>query len=447
VAKKKRKPQWFEVGKDPILKAQLEQQRKEEEHRLKMLFLPLGAQRFKTPEFVIDNLLPKGYLAILAGDPKSGKTALATAIALAVANGEPFAGHKTRKSPVLWLSLEESPAERGALLEKHLQGIDSIACLDEHCERMFGPNDNETAPVESKLDSLPPIYTCFEPIRIDTEQGIEDLRFWVRETGAALIVVDPLHAAHSGRSLQDGWAARKTLQPLKRFCAQMKVACIVLHHSATRGRERVAENAQLAATASMFMLLSSSPAPKDSNAKRRVTLKCSGRGEFSNTIWHFASDGPLDYRKLPAEVAEPPVDDFRHETLEEKILGVLSKNEAMAASEIAVEVASTPGAVRNAIIRLRGKKKVRLAFIGSGAHYYALPVQEPLPAPIPNEDNSGDSGDGGDESESELKFESQIEQTTEPRTPCLKGQDRIPVPALHPQEVSFPSATCPPRPP
>lgn len=447
MAKKKQKLQWFEAGKDPILKAQFEQQRKEEEQRLKMLFLPLGAQRFKTPRFVIENLLPKGYLAILAGDPKSGKTALATAIALAVAKGEPFAGQRTRKSPVLWLSLEESPAERGALLEKHLEGIDPMACLDEHCERMFGLNENESPPVESKLDSLPPIYTCFEPIRIDTEQGIEDLRFWVRETGAELIVVDPLHAAHSGRSLQDGWAARKTLQPLKRFCAQMKVACIVLHHSANRGRERVAENAQLAATASMFMLLSSSPAPKGSNAMRTVTLKCSGRGEFSNTIWRFASAGPLDYSNLPAELAEPSADDFRRETLEEKILDVLSKNEAMAASEIAVEVASTPGAVRNAIIRLRGKKKVRLAFIGSGAHYYALPVQTPLPAQTPNQDNGGDIGDGGDERASELEIESQIERTAEPRTPSLTEQDRIPVPALHPQEVSFPSATCPPRPP
>lgn len=447
MAKKKRKLKWFEVGKDSILKAQFEQQRKEEEHRLKMLFLPLGAQRFKTPEFVIDDFLPKGYLAILAGDPKSGKTALATAMAFAVAKGEPFAGHKTPKSPVLWLSLEESPAERGALLEKHLDGVDATACLDEHCERMFGPNENETEPIESKLGTLPPIYTCFEPIRIDTDQGIEDLRFWVRETGAELIVVDPLHAAHSGRSLQDGWAARKTLQPLKRFCAQMKVACIVLHHSATRGKERVAENAQLSATASMLMLLSSKPAPTEANAKRLVTLKCCGRGGFANAVWHFASDGPLDYRKLPAEAAEPPVEDFRRETLEEKILEVLSKHEAMAASEIAVEVASTPGAVRNAIIRLRGKKKVRLAFVGSGAHYYALPVQTRPPAQLSNQDNGGDVGDGGDEIESELKIGELVERTAEPRTPIGKAHDPIPVPALHPQGVSFPSATCPPRPP
>ena len=62
-------------------------------------------------EFLVDGFLPRGYVTILAGDPKVGKTVLASAITLAIAEGSPFGGMETNRGGVLWLSLEEKHAK------------------------------------------------------------------------------------------------------------------------------------------------------------------------------------------------------------------------------------------------------------------------------------------------------------------------------------------------
>ncbi len=184
-----------------------------------------------THDWIIPDLLPCGYLAILAGGPKSGKTSLATQLALCVATGTPFAGMPTVQSSVLWLACEESPAERRLLTR-----------------------DNPLA------HSTTPLYTSHEYLPIDQQTSFDTLDYWLRRTDAKLIVVDPLIAATSGRNLSGGWSARKSLQPLKRFCQQRKVTALVLHHSKPASRHdprpRVAENDQLSATASMFIVMS-----------------------------------------------------------------------------------------------------------------------------------------------------------------------------------------------
>ncbi len=182
-------------------------------------------------EWLIPGLLPFGYLAILAGDPKCGKTCLATALALAVATGTPFAGFPTAQTGVLWVAAEEGPDERNLLLD------------------------------ESPLaDPATPLYTCYQPLTIDEEDSIDAIAHWSSETESRLIVIDPLHGASTGRSLNDGAAARKTLKLLKRLCVEKRITGLVLHHAKLpkRGsrKNRVAENAQLSATASLTWVMS-----------------------------------------------------------------------------------------------------------------------------------------------------------------------------------------------
>jgi RecA-family ATPase len=231
-------------------------QQEEERQRSYQDLFHLPGKNLREPEYLIDKLLPQGYLAIMAGNPKAGKTCLATAMAFAVANGSDFAGLKVKQGSVLWLSLEESPQERAAALGNFQDLTNRLPDW---------PDDEETkqALIESTgwepkdLANLP-IFTCYERIPIDTEDGIAALQHWQGKTDAKLIVVDPLHAAHSGRSLTDGWSARKTLQLIKRFATQTRTSILILHHLSSYGKNlRVAESAQLSACASMFMLLTS----------------------------------------------------------------------------------------------------------------------------------------------------------------------------------------------
>ncbi|MEO7453474.1 MAG: AAA family ATPase [Fimbriimonadales bacterium] len=311
----------------------------EEQRRRDNLFWRMGEFPFVKPRYLIDGFLPETGLVILAGDPNAGKTALASAIALAVAKGKPFAGMETQQGGVLWLCLEESYAERSAVM-KRARGTRRL-----------------------------PIYITNTKIPIDTEQGISDLQYWSNEADARLIVVDPLHAAHSGRSLHDGWSARKTLSLLKDLSKGRLI--LVLHHLAKRGASRVAESVQLSAIATMVILLQSPPprgrslgAPETGRKlgkasteytpvrsrgiarPRIVTLDCMGRGDFTNRTWHFISRNALDYHGIFAVPAIPG-------SLAAKILATLNPRKGISAKTIASQLGKSVKTIRNELTSLK----------------------------------------------------------------------------------------------
>jgi hypothetical protein len=318
-----------------------------------LFFLP-GAS-LREPEYVIAGFLPRGYLAILAGDPKVGKTCLATAMSVAIASGTPFAGLQVEQSPVLWLSLEESPRERAAALGTFHELQSQFPWFDGQLTLPFFDDPPECEEDDGEVFGFPkewqvnlPLFTCYTHIAIDTDEGIDALEYWVNRTGARLIVVDPLHASHSGRSLADGWAARRTLQRLKSFCSRKLVTALVLHHLGVRnGRPRVAENAQLSAIASMFMLLSAST----KGDGREVRLTCQGRGSLANGSFVFSSRGPGDYRLVSQGQLN---DNSRPTTAEVAILKLLLSVVSMSSNEIVAALQNqAEGTVRNALVRLR----------------------------------------------------------------------------------------------
>jgi predicted transcriptional regulator len=388
-----------------------------EQRRLRNLFWHMGEFTYGDQRYLVDGFLPENGLVILAGDPKVGKTALASAIALAVAKGRPFAGMKTKKSGVLWLCLEESHQERSAVMRK-ARGLKRL-----------------------------PMYITNERIPIDTGQGISDLQHWALQTDAGLIVIDPLHAAHSGRSLHDGWSARRTLSLLKEFSRTRTI--LVLHHLAKRGASRVAESVQLAAIATMVMILKTPPNPspgaitsnatnsvagggwegasnrpnpspgatvsngtnsvagggwegaskrlnpspgattssctnsvagggwEGANRKHRmkqppriVTLDCMGRGDFANRTWQFISRNPLDYKPMhnPATTKDMAV---KAANLTAKILQTLKGKKAKTAQYLADKLGLSVKTIRNELTQLKHLGLV-VAQKTSYASYYKL---------------------------------------------------------------------------
>ena len=67
----------------------------------------LTEEEQKPPEFIIDGMLPCG-MTFLSGAPKIRKSFLALQIAIAVATGQPFFGHKTTQCDVAYFDLEGS---------------------------------------------------------------------------------------------------------------------------------------------------------------------------------------------------------------------------------------------------------------------------------------------------------------------------------------------------
>ncbi len=236
-------------------------------------------------EWIVEGFLPAGYLVILGGTSKAGKSCFLTALAVAVAEGKEFLGcpvlgssvegtrqPKTEEpsnpepSSVLWCCFEESRAERAMMIRMH--GTPSPRLLVTHDRPM-----------------------------IDTPDGLALLRHNVRKHHAKLIVIDPLYGANSAESLSDGRSARGVLEGLKELCNEEGCTAIVIHHltknvGAGLTRERMADSNQILAAASMDILMDSKD---ERGGGRLITLKCRGRGTFANQNWIVRSSSVTDF--------------------------------------------------------------------------------------------------------------------------------------------------------
>ena len=216
------------------------------------------------PEWIVEGMIPRGYLVLLAGRPKDGKTCLAMALAYAVSQGLPFAGMPTVKSTVLYFMCEESPVEFELAI------------------RPFLP--------DGRIEGL---GIAFAKIKIDSGFDLSALRMRLNAIKPGLVVIDPLLAASTQGDFGNSGRARNALSGLKTLCRELNVAAIVVHHAKERrGRaSRVAENPQLAATASLNIILNW----KGTTKGRIVTLEMTGRGPFANRTIRLSSDSPCAY--------------------------------------------------------------------------------------------------------------------------------------------------------
>jgi len=357
------------LSTDPIA---LEQRERERMTYYESLFLPMLVGVRNDLDWLVEGILPKGFLVMLASPPKTGKTCLATAIALAVATGTPFAGHNTSQAGVLWISGEENPVER-QLIFKH-------------------------SPL---ADPATPIYTCYQKVAIDDEDFLDALDHWVSQTRAKLIVVDSLLACCTGRTLQDSHNARRTLQPLKDFCSLRGITALVLHHAKRAegryGKRRVADNDQLSAASSMSIVLrsqhaspaltppmSSSPfspplrgaggcpnaANPESHAPRLVTLYCQGRGVQVNRTFNLLSYGPLDYRDT--DVLTPGPNEKEKPTRTELAIIEALMDGPLDSEQIIARTHIPAGTIRNTITNLRRNGKIEIVQVQGMRRIYAL---------------------------------------------------------------------------
>lgn len=265
--------------------------------------------------FIVQDLLPESYLVVLGGTSKAGKSCFVTALSMAVAEGEPFLGLETTKGAVLWCAYEESEQERGFAL------------------REFGKQPEG-------------LYITHEKVHIDKVDGIAALRFWIRKTGAKLLVIDPLYGANTAESLSDGRTARETLAGLKELCRTESVCAIVIHHfnkAVANGvtRERFADSNQILATASMDLLMDST---EKEDGSREIRLQGRGRGSFANNTWLIKSTGLASFELLTTGTAAAVTSQFKAE----EILRVLGESEEpMTAEAVSKVVGQKLATVRN----------------------------------------------------------------------------------------------------
>jgi hypothetical protein len=157
-------------------------------------------------EWLVDGLLPRAGLAILAGDPKSFKSMLALEIAVAVSSAaDGIVGRSLLHGPVLFVEEEGSRGKFRDRLRSMLHAIEQ------------DPPDN--------------LYCAMHAgVRLDDAASMAALEELVNGVRPVLVVFDPLAAIHgAGESKNDEMA--RVLRPLARLAARNQFLALVIHHT------------------------------------------------------------------------------------------------------------------------------------------------------------------------------------------------------------------------
>ncbi|MEX5215306.1 MAG: AAA family ATPase [Nitrospiraceae bacterium] len=170
-------------------------------------FSPLTASDFldtdqetDAVEWVLDEYLPAGGLALLAGKPKEGKSTLVYELAVKVAKGEYFLNRPTSGRGVLILGLEEHP--RDMRLRLRSLGGESLTNLFVY--------SGQLTPTPDALESIK---------RFAVAQHIK------------LILVDTLAAFWGVRDENDAAEVTKAMKPLLGLARETGACVLLIHHA------------------------------------------------------------------------------------------------------------------------------------------------------------------------------------------------------------------------
>lgn len=172
---------------------------------------------FEDDEFLIDNLLPRGSLSLLSSRPKAGKTNLALQMATCLASGKLFLGRRTKKSKVLFISLELNPKQMKKRLINtlnHYQVVD-IKFRDFPFVLRFSSERKGIEALESELEFLREKYNItFDVIFIDTYVLFKDIN------------KEAISKHKSVYELESEYLAK-----LRKFCEDNNSTIVLIYHN------------------------------------------------------------------------------------------------------------------------------------------------------------------------------------------------------------------------
>ena len=162
-------------------------------------------------DYLVEGLLPREGLTLLAAPAKTGKSWLVLQLASALVRQQPFLGRATHKTRVLYLSLEDNPLR----LRERSRVMD---CL-----------------------SSPDLYFCTrsELLGRGFEEGVDS--FLQRQQGIGLVIVDTLQKIREvGRESPSYGADYRTMDLLKELSERYHLAVLLVHH--TNKKEEAADS-------------------------------------------------------------------------------------------------------------------------------------------------------------------------------------------------------------
>ena len=158
----------------------------------------LLAEPEEVVSWLVEDRIPSGGLALLAGKPKAGKSTMTRDLAFAVARGTDWLGWRTSPGAVWYLALEDKRSEvRRHFLQMGATGDESISVFTGRTTGSF----------------LSELHAAAEAQR------------------PALIIVDTMQRLIQARDLNDYAEVTRKLQPLLDLARETGAAVLLLHHA------------------------------------------------------------------------------------------------------------------------------------------------------------------------------------------------------------------------
>lgn len=159
--------------------------------------LPIKDVSSEEPEWLVEGIWGEGNVGLMVAAPKSFKSTFAYDIALSVASGRNFYGHKVKQCGVAILQLENSDYYTKLLLERMAPDANELPI---YLVKGSGSLDN----IDDLVEALP-----------------EDVKF---------LIVDPLYFAWGSGSIQDE-DSRIKLRKISDAVKPREIATMLIHHT------------------------------------------------------------------------------------------------------------------------------------------------------------------------------------------------------------------------
>lgn len=195
-------------------------------------FIDVAKADRSPPSFIIEGLIPEG-LTIIVGPPKdSYKSTITDAMAALVA-GFPCAAlpnewKANKHGPVMIFPYEADAGEHRVTLE------DGMGVKLESNESILISLDTDT-------------------YRLDDEDAVEQMMFWLDARRPTMVILDPLANAHS---IEEKDAAKMIhiLAPLRKWAKEQGTAFVIVHHTRKLTEERAYRADDARGTSAIFGL-------------------------------------------------------------------------------------------------------------------------------------------------------------------------------------------------
>lgn len=168
-------------------------------------------------EWLIKGIIPTREAVLIYGAPQTGKSFETQNIAMHIARGIDFNGHRTKKAGVVYCAFEGGKGFRGR----------QLAYANHHAMK---PDDDVDMVVLTRRADL---FANDE----DINALIEEIRHWsdTFTTPLGLVVLDTWSAATPGADENAGKDVSRVKERVMRIVSELNTAVIVVHHKPTSG--------------------------------------------------------------------------------------------------------------------------------------------------------------------------------------------------------------------